>query len=161
MLQGCSEPDLCLLYTSPAKCLKLQGFSNFSPGPRRVPAAMLCCLNGDEPMREPSLIRFSVFEMDLRTRELRKSGLRLKVQEQPFQVLEALLERPGELVTREELQSRIWGNTTVDFDQSLNRAVNKLRDALGDGASTPRFIETLPRRGYRFIGSLEPVRTTE
>ena len=111
-------------------------------------------------MREPALIRFSVFEVDLRARELRKNGVRLKLQEQPFQVLQALVEHPGELVTREELQGRIWGgNTTVDFDQSLNRAVNKLRDSLGDGASTPRFIETLPRRGYRFIGSIEPAIT--
>jgi Tol biopolymer transport system component/DNA-binding winged helix-turn-helix (wHTH) protein len=102
-------------------------------------------------------VRFSVFEVDLRTRELRKHGVRLKIQEQPFQVLEALVERPGELVTRQELQRRIWGaETIVDFDQSLNRAVNKLRDALGDGAESPRFVETVPRRGYRFIGDLEP-----
>jgi Tol biopolymer transport system component/DNA-binding winged helix-turn-helix (wHTH) protein len=103
-------------------------------------------------------MRFGVFELDLRARELRKHGIQIKLQEQPFQVLQALLERPGEIVTREELRLRIWGNGTfVDFDHSLNRAVNKLREALGDGAGTPRFIETLPRRGYRFIGVVDGV----
>ncbi len=107
-------------------------------------------------MPEPSLVRFGVFEVDLHTRELRKHGIRLRLQEQPFQVLQALLERPGELVTREELQRRIWGGDTfVDFEQSLNRAVNKAREVLGDEAGTPRFIETLPRRGYRFIAPVE------
>lgn len=107
-------------------------------------------------MTEPSVVRFGVFEVDLHTRELRKRGIRLKLQDQPFQVLQALLERPGELVSREELQRRIWGgNTFVDFEQSLNRAVNKAREALGDQAGTPRFIETLPRRGYRFIAAVE------
>src|SRR5262249_34966990 len=91
-----------------------------------------------------------------RNRELRKHGVRLKLQDQPFRVLQALVERPGEVVTREELQRRIWGGDTfVDFDQSLNRAVNKLREALGDGAGTPRLIEELPRRGYRSIAPLE------
>jgi len=107
-------------------------------------------------MSEPSPVRFGVFEMDVRTGELRKHGVRLKIQNQPFQVLQALLERPGELVTREELQTRIWANDTfVDFDQSLNRAINKLREVLSDEAGAPRFIETLPRRGYRFIATLE------
>src|SRR5690349_13856193 len=102
-------------------------------------------------MNEPALVRFGVFEMDVRTGELRKHGVRLKIQDQPFQVLQVLLERPGELVTREELQARIWSNDTfVDFDQSLNRAINKVRDALSDTPASPRFIETLPRRGYRF-----------
>src|SRR4051812_7946747 len=103
-------------------------------------------------MPEPSRVRFGVFEVDLHTRELRRQGARIKLQDQPFQVLEALIERPGGLVTRDELRHRIWGGDTfVDFDQGLNRAVNKLREALGDAAETPRFIETLPRRGYRFI----------
>jgi DNA-binding winged helix-turn-helix (wHTH) protein len=108
-------------------------------------------------MSEPSPVRFGVFELDLRTRELRKHGVRLRLQDQPFEVLQALVERPGEIVvSREELQHRIWGdNTFVDFDQSLNRAVNKVRDALCDGAGTPRYIETLPRRGYRFIAPVE------
>jgi len=105
---------------------------------------------------QPSLIRFGVFELDGRTGELRKHGVRLKIQDQPFQVLQALLERPGELVTREELQRRIWPQDTfVDFDQSLNRAINKVRDVLNDDAGAPRFVETLPRRGYRFIAPVE------
>ena len=109
-------------------------------------------------MREPSLIRFGVFELDGRTGELRKHGVRLKIQDQPFQVLQALLERPGELVTREELQRRIWPQDTfVDFDQSLNRAINKVRDVLNDAAGAPRFVETLPRRGYRFIAPVNEV----
>jgi DNA-binding winged helix-turn-helix (wHTH) protein len=107
-------------------------------------------------MNESPLVRFGVFEMDVRTGELRKHGVRLKIQDQPFQVLQALVERPGELVTREELQTRIWANDTfVDFDQSLNRAINKVRDVLSDTAASPRFIETLPRRGYRFIAPVE------
>ena len=107
-------------------------------------------------MSESALICFGVFELDGRTGELRKHGVRLKIQDQPFQVLQALLERPGELVTREELQRKIWPQDTfVDFDQSLNRAINKVRDVLNDAAGAPRFVETLPRRGYRFIAPVE------
>lgn len=102
--------------------------------------------------RTPSIARFGTFEVDLRTGELRKQGKRLKLQDQPFQVLVALLQRPGDVVTREELRSQIWPEDTfVDFDNSLNTAINKLREALGDSADNPRFIETLPRRGYRFL----------
>ncbi len=90
--------------------------------------------------------------MDVRSGELRKQGVKIKLQEQPFHVLSVLLERPGEVVTREELRSQNWpADTFVDFDNSLNTAINKLREALGDSADNPRFIETLPRRGYRFI----------
>ncbi len=97
-----------------------------------------------------------MYEADLRSGELRKNGARLKLQEQPFQVLTVLLERRGEVVTREELRQRLWpADTFVDFDHSLNTAINKLRDALGDTASNPRFIETLARRGYRFIAPLQ------
>ena len=107
-------------------------------------------------MSDPAPVRFGAFELDLRTGELRKHGIRRKIQDQPFQVLQALVGRPGELVTREELQRRIWGEDTfVDFDQSLNRAVNKVREALGDSAENPRYIETLARRGYRFIAPVE------
>lgn len=107
--------------------------------------------------QSPAIMRFGVFEVDLRAGELRKQGVRIKLQEQPFHVLTALLQRPGEVVTREELRSQIWPEDTfVDFDNSLNTAINKLRDALGDSAEAPRFIETLPRRGYRFIGSVIP-----
>jgi DNA-binding winged helix-turn-helix (wHTH) protein len=98
------------------------------------------------------ILRFGVFEVDLRSGELRKQGVRIKLQDQPFQVLRLLLQRSGELVTRDELRSQIWpADTFVDFDNSLNAAINKLREALGDSADSPRFIETLPRRGYRFI----------
>ena len=101
------------------------------------------------------VVRFGVFEADLRSRELRKSGIRIKLHDQPFQILAMLLERPGELVTREEIRKKLWpGETFVDFDHSLNNAVNRLRDGLGDSADSPRFIETLPRRGYRFIGTV-------
>jgi len=100
-------------------------------------------------------IRFDVFEADLRSGELRKHGLKIKLHQQPFQVLTALLEHPGEVVTREELQARLWpSDTFVDFEVGLNSAVKKLREALRDSAETPRFIETLPRRGYRFIAAI-------
>ena len=102
------------------------------------------------------VIRFGPFEADLAARELRKNGVRLKLQDQPFRVLQALLEKPGEVVTREELQERIWGEDTyVDFDKSLSAAVGKVREALGDSRTRPRYIETVPKVGYRFIGSLE------
>jgi eukaryotic-like serine/threonine-protein kinase len=99
-----------------------------------------------------SVLRFGSFSLDLRAGELHKQGLRVKLQEQPFRVLTVLTQRPGELVTREELRSQIWpADTFVDFDNGLNTAINKLREALGDSADSPRFIQTLPRRGYRFI----------
>jgi DNA-binding winged helix-turn-helix (wHTH) protein/Tol biopolymer transport system component len=111
-------------------------------------------------MEEPAgRVRFDAFEVDLRSGELLKSGVRLKLAEQPFTVLALLVTRPGELVTREELQKALWpGDTLTDFDRGINKAINRLRDTLGDSADAPRFIETLPKRGYRFIGSL--VRTS-
>jgi DNA-binding winged helix-turn-helix (wHTH) protein len=103
----------------------------------------------------PALVRFGAFEVDLRTGELHKQGKRIKLQEQPFQVLSVLLQHPGDVVTRDDLRLQIWlEDTFVDFDNSLNTAINKLREALGDSADSPRFIETLPRRGYRFIAPL-------
>jgi DNA-binding winged helix-turn-helix (wHTH) protein len=100
--------------------------------------------------------RFGLYEANLSSGELFRGDRKLRVQEQPFQVLVALLERPGEVVTREDLRQRLWpSDTYVDFDHSLNTAINKLRDALGDGAANPRFIETLPRRGYRFIAPVQ------
>jgi DNA-binding winged helix-turn-helix (wHTH) protein len=107
-------------------------------------------------MSDPLPVRFGAFELDLHTGELRKHGIRLKLQEQPFHVLQALVERPRELVTREDLQRRTWGDHTfVDFDHSLNSAVNKIREVLGDSAGNPRYIETMARRGYRFIAPVE------
>ena len=103
-------------------------------------------------------VRFGVFELDLRTGELRKAGVRINLPEQPFQVLKALLDRPGDLVTREELRQRLWpAETFVDFEHGLNAAVRRLRDALGDSADVPRFVETLPRRGYRFIAPVTAI----
>jgi DNA-binding winged helix-turn-helix (wHTH) protein/dipeptidyl aminopeptidase/acylaminoacyl peptidase len=103
----------------------------------------------------PRLIRFGTFEVDLVAGELRKGGVKLRLTGQPFQVLAILLERPGEVVTREELQKRLWPDTFVDVDHNLNTAINKIREVLGDSADSPRFVETLPRRGYRFIGPIE------
>ena len=97
-------------------------------------------------------IRFGVFEVDQQAGELHRQGLRIKLREQPFQILLLLVAHPGEVVSREELQKQLWpADTFVDFDRGLNKAVNHLRDALGDSAENPRFIETLPKRGYRFI----------
>jgi len=108
-----------------------------------------------EPRGVPGPLRFGVFEVDLRTGELRKRGLKVRLQEQPFQLLAILLEKPGELVTREELRQRLWtADTFVDFDHGLNKAINKVRDALGDSAASPRFVETVARRGYRFIADV-------
>jgi DNA-binding winged helix-turn-helix (wHTH) protein len=101
-------------------------------------------------------VRFAVFEVDLDRSELRKQGLRVRLQEQPFQVLAALLSSPGEVVTREELIHRLWPDgTVVDFDRGLNAAVTRLRQALSDSAETPRYIETVARRGYRFVGPVD------
>jgi TolB-like protein/DNA-binding winged helix-turn-helix (wHTH) protein/Tfp pilus assembly protein PilF len=105
----------------------------------------------------PRFLRFGIFEVDLHAGRLTKHGLRLKLQEQPFQVLAMLLEKPGELVNREELQSRLWPRTIVDFDHGLNKAINKIRDVLGDSAENPRFIETVARRGYRFLADVEAI----
>jgi TolB-like protein/DNA-binding winged helix-turn-helix (wHTH) protein len=105
----------------------------------------------------PAIRRFGAFEVDLRTGELRKNGMRLRLSGQPFQVLAVLIERPGEVVTREELRSKLWrSDTFVDFDHGLNNAVARMREVLDDSSDTPRYIETIPRRGYRFIG---PVKT--
>ncbi len=105
-------------------------------------------------------VSFGTFEANLRTGELRKQGTRIKLQEQPFQVLAMLLERPGEIVTREDLRERLWpAEVFVDFDQSLNKAINKIREALNDSADSPRFVETLARRGYRFIAPLHSERS--
>src|SRR5215471_14813205 len=106
--------------------------------------------------------RFGLYEVDFRAGELRKNGRRIRLQDQPLQVLALLLENPGEVVTREEVRQKLWlGNTFVDFDHGLNNAINRLRQALNDSADSPRFIETLPRRGYRFIGEVTGETATE
>ena len=111
-----------------------------------------------EPQHVPGKVSFGVFEVDLRTGELRKHGLRIRLQEQPFQVLAMLLERSGEVVTREELQKKLWpADTFVDFDHGLNKVINKIREALSDSAETPRFVETVARRGYRFLAEVKVV----
>jgi Tol biopolymer transport system component/DNA-binding winged helix-turn-helix (wHTH) protein len=111
-----------------------------------------------QPPANPGVIRFGLFELDLDSRELRKSGVRIKLQEQPFLILAQLVERPGAIVTREELKKKLWpGDTFVDFDISLNSAVKKLRLALNDDSENPRFVETLYRRGYRFIAPVAAV----
>jgi DNA-binding winged helix-turn-helix (wHTH) protein len=108
------------------------------------------------PPNNNQIARFGVFELDFSTGELRKSGVKLRLQGQPIQVLTLLLERAGDVVTREELRQKLWASDTfVDFDHSLNTAINKVREALGDSASSPRFVETLARRGYRFIAPVQ------
>lgn len=108
-----------------------------------------------------SRVRFAVFELDLESGELRKYGVKIKLQQKPFQILALLLERPGEVVTREELQRRLWpSDVFVDFESGLNNAVKKLRAALGDSAETPRFVETVARHGYRFLVTPQPADRT-
>src|ERR1700746_3921854 len=112
------------------------------------------------PAGVPDTLRFGVFAVDRKTGELRRNGVKVRLQDQPLQILLTLLERPGEVVTREELRGRLWPDDTfVDFEHSINTAVRRLRDALGDSAENPRFIETVARRGYRFLapvsGTLE------
>ena len=107
------------------------------------------------PASPSPVTRFGVFELDLRSRELHKQGMKIRLQGQPVEILAMLLQRPGEIVSREELQKKLWpADTFVDFEQGLNNAMKRLRAALDDDAESPRFIETLPRRGYRFIGSV-------
>jgi DNA-binding winged helix-turn-helix (wHTH) protein len=109
-----------------------------------------------EVVRPQSVVQFGIFELDLRAEELRKSGVKVKLRGQPFQVLKMLLERPGEIVTREEIQKQLWPDGTfVDFDHGLNLAINRIREVLNDSATAPRFVETIPRRGYRFIAPIE------
>jgi Tol biopolymer transport system component/DNA-binding winged helix-turn-helix (wHTH) protein/predicted Ser/Thr protein kinase len=152
--------------TAPTLCLSRISISSAEARTARV-LDVLCHSSGREivvrlaPVKEPPesaprCVGFGVYELDTRTRELRKRGIRLKLPEQSIQILAMLLERPGELVTREELQSKLWPNDTiVEFDHSINAAIKRLRQALRDTAETPRFIETLPRRGYRFIYPVE------
>src|SRR4029077_9921406 len=130
-----------------------------SPAPdsfaRRDGRLALTDWNPMQEVRVRGRARFGVFEADFRTGELRKHGSKIRLQEQPFQVLALLLERRGETVTRDELRNRLWtADTFVDFDHGLNKAINKIREALGDSAASPRFVETVARRGYRFIAEV-------
>jgi DNA-binding winged helix-turn-helix (wHTH) protein len=135
-----------------AECMVNEGLGGRAEGrvyirPMEVPVA--------QPAPGRARLRFENYELDLRARELYKDGHRIKLQEQPFQILAILLEHPGEVVSRDDLRQNLWKEDTfVDFDHSLNTAVKKLRQALNDEADNPRFIETLPRRGYRFIGRI-------
>src|SRR5207237_9342112 len=105
--------------------------------------------------------RFGIFDVDLRAGQPLRNGLKVRLQEQPFQVLSMLLERPGEVVTREDLHGRLWpADTFVDFDHGLNAAIRRLRDALGDSAENPRFVETVARRGYRFLAPINGAAAT-
>src|SRR5262245_2285317 len=109
-----------------------------------------------QPHSLPAVIRFGSFEVDLPNSELRKNGVRLRIQEQPFQILTALVTRPNDVISREELRSLLWPDGTfVDYERGLNSAVARLRQALQDSAETPRFIETVARRGYRFIAPVD------
>src|SRR5713101_3899145 len=128
--------------------------------PFRLPIGVLDSRPAWFPMKElPSgagIFRFAAFQADLRSGQLRKDGRRIRLQEQPFQILAMLLQRAGEIVTREELHTKLWpADTFVDFEHGLNNAVNRLREALCDSSDAPRYIETLPRRGYRFIAPVE------
>lgn len=109
----------------------------------------------EKAIQTVQVIRFATFEVDLRAGEVRKGGVKLKLSGQPFQVLANLLEKPGEVLTREELQKRLWPDTFVDVDHNLNTAINKIREVLGDSSENPRFVETVPRRGYRFIATID------
>src|SRR5437763_6413124 len=111
-----------------------------------------------EPLRHTSVVRFGTYEVSLQSGEVRKAGVKIRVQQQPMKLLEILLERPGEVVTREGLRGRVWADESFgDFDQAVNIAIGKLRSALGDSAENPRYIETLPKRGYRFIAEVSVV----
>jgi DNA-binding winged helix-turn-helix (wHTH) protein len=111
---------------------------------------------------DSAAIRFGIFEVDPNSGELRRNGVRVKLQEQPYQILITLLECPGEVVTREQLRARLWAEDTfVDFDHSLNAAIRRLREALGDSAENPRFVETVARRGYRFLAPVNGAATTD
>ncbi len=152
-----SLPPFVPKVISIGKLLKVRGFTDQSGVPATVldlahpmGAAMAATAPG------PRVLRFDNFELDVRAGELRKRGIKLRLQGQPLQVLAALLSRPGDVVTREELRAQIWAaDTFIDFDHSLHNAIARLREVLGDSAERPRYVETLPRRGYRFIGQVD------
>src|SRR3954471_24215781 len=131
-----------------------QSRSSFA-NPRGSGIVWIWTWNMEHTIHSGSSVRFASFELDVRSRELRQGSSRIRLQDQPFEILRLMLERPGDIVTREEIARRLWPDGTfVDFEHSLNAAVKRLRAALGDDADNPKFVETLPRRGYRFIASL-------
>ncbi len=153
-------PGTSIRLTNLAAC-HISGFD--APGGSRGGGGRRCCrcyttafaMSAPQPDNTGRIVRFGVFELDLEAGELRRNGIKLHLQEQPFQVLAILLERAGKIVAREELRQKLWKEDTfVDFDHSLNTAVNKLREVLGDSASRPQYVETLARRGYRFIAPI-------
>src|SRR6202162_1381987 len=115
----------------------------------------------EAPASSSRRVRTGLFEIDLGSGAIHKENRRVPLQEQPFRVLARLLEHPGEVVTREELQTKLWpADTFVDFDHGLNKAISKIREALGDSAESPRFVQTVARRGYRFLAEVKPVEST-
>jgi DNA-binding winged helix-turn-helix (wHTH) protein len=155
LLQWTGSP-FSLKCWSPRKPNRVNDFREFIPCLRRKEGwgSVGFAMQANDPPRH---LRFGVFEADLRTGELTKHGKRLRLQDQPFQLLAMLLEKPGELVTREELRDRLWPQTIVDFDHGLNKAISKIREALGDSPENPRFVETVARRGYRFLADVAVV----
>ena len=153
--------SLQAFYLSPGNSYRFSAMQgeiswNGSPGKKWYSATTGRPYKMEEIRQRSSPVRFGLFEADIDAGELRRQGFKIKLQDQPLQVLLMLLERPGAVVARAELQQRLWpGDTFVDFDRGLNRAMNKLREALGDSSASPRFIETVPRRGYRFIAPIE------
>jgi len=144
-------------FSIPRQVFAYQLITDYCP----LDKGVLNCLTASRTTMAPTLpprLRFADFEVDLRSGRLKNQGVKIRLQEQPFRVLAALLEASGEVVTREELRSRLWpADTFVDFDHRLAACISKLRDALKDSAENPRFVETVGRRGYRFMVSVEPV----
>jgi DNA-binding winged helix-turn-helix (wHTH) protein/tetratricopeptide (TPR) repeat protein len=156
MAEGWHAAEM-ILTVQVAEKMKLEAQTMASPPTSRTAVLYSCATKAPMAMAIPSSrVRFGGFEVDLRSGELHKQGIKIKLHDQPFQVLAVLLEHPSELVTREHLHQKLWpADTFVDFDVGLNSAIKRLRDALGDSAEEPRYIETLPRRGYRFIARVE------
>jgi DNA-binding winged helix-turn-helix (wHTH) protein/Tol biopolymer transport system component len=157
VLRQWSAADFCVTFLCRGELARFQPLATVvNSAPPRLGVALM-----SSPLQSPRRVRLGDFELNLDTAELRNNGNRTTIPAQPFQVLLSLLHRPGVLVTREELKRQLWtADTFVDFDQSLNKAVNRLREALADSAEHPRFIETLPKRGYRFIGPIESVNSS-
>src|ERR1700730_5534449 len=151
------ESPHCQESRSPAKRNENNSLTGILPWFERfeVASGARYAMHANQPA--VTLLRFGAFEADVQTGELRKQGKRVRLQDQPFQLLVMLLEAPGQVVTRDELRSKLWPQTTVDFDHGLNKAISKIREALGDSPEHPRFVETVARRGYRFLADVAVV----